>query len=95
LEASGAKIAFWRSRKDGRPANGGNAEPAYPGLVQKVKGPLELCSPRCLHATYNPPKWQGERIWLVALIGEVKEDENKLGALEREIIAEITPKENQ
>jgi len=63
----------------------------YAGLVQKIEGPLQICSRRALHATYVPSKWNGERIWLVALIGGVVEQEDKLGALEREILAEITP----
>jgi hypothetical protein len=59
--------------------------------VQSVEGPLNLCAPGTLHATYIPSKWKGERLWLVAMIGEVVEQEDKLGALQREIIAEITP----
>jgi hypothetical protein len=54
-------------------------------------GPLNLCNAGTLHATYIPSKWKGERIWLVAMIGEVIEQDDKLGALEREIIAQITP----
>lgn len=59
------------------------------GTIQKMEGPLKLCSKNALHATYDISKWKGERLWLVALIGEVQEDESKLGALQREIIAEI------
>ena len=91
LIRSGAKLAYWRSDKDGKPANGGHAAPAKEGDIQKVPGPLNLCNAGTLHATYIPSKWKGERIWLVAMIGEVVEQEDKLGALEREIIAEITP----
>jgi hypothetical protein len=35
-----------------------------------------------------PPKWKGERWWIVALIGEVVGGDEKYGALEREIIGE-------
>jgi hypothetical protein len=94
LQKSGAKIAYWRSDKDGRPSNGGVADPAEPGVIQKVDGPLSICTKRALHATYTPGKWKGDRIWLVALIGEVQEQEDKLASLEREIIAGITPGTN-
>jgi len=42
-----------------------------------------------LHATALLPKWKGDRIWVVALHGEVVGDDEKLGALEREIIGEV------
>jgi hypothetical protein len=88
LRALGAKICFWRSQADGTPANGGRLAPAKIGDVHKVNGPLELCTKRALHATLIPPKWKGERVWVVALLGEVIGDEEKYGALEREIIGE-------
>jgi hypothetical protein len=89
LKALGAKIAFWRSKKDGQPANGGKlSKAAEVGDVHKVAGPLELCTNRALHATLIPPKWEGERVWVVALIGETTGDDEKMGALEREIIGE-------
>jgi hypothetical protein len=90
LRATGAKLAYWRSAKDGSPINGGSGSAVKPGDLQEILGPLELCTHRALHATLLPPKWKGERIWLVALIGEVHEDESKIGALKREIIADIT-----
>ena len=88
LRALGAKICFWRSKKDGTAMHGRKIEPATPGLVQTVKGPLELCSNRALHATLIPPKWEGDRLWVVALIGETVGDDEKYGALQREIIGE-------
>jgi len=89
LEKAGALLAFWRSTQDGQSANGGRKiESAAPGVVHKIKGPLALCGPGALHATLIPPKWQGERWWVVALIGEVIGDDEKYGALEREIIGE-------
>jgi hypothetical protein len=87
-QAAGATIAYWRSDSRGKPANGGSGVIAEPGAVHKERGPLNLCSPGTLHATLLPPKWQGERWWIVALIGEVVGDEEKYGALEREIIGE-------
>ncbi len=41
-----------------------------------------------LHGTLIPPKWKGERVWIVALKGEIVGDDEKYGALEREIIGE-------
>jgi hypothetical protein len=88
LMRTGAKIAYWRSGKDARPSNGGRSDPV--DTVQKIEGPLKICTEKALHATYRLDKWQGDRIWLVALKGEVVEQEDKLGALEREILAELT-----
>ncbi len=88
LRLEGARIAFWRSRQDGTPANGGRGMPAYAGKIETVSGPLRICSENALHATVIPPKWKGDRWWIVALIGEVQEEGDKLGALTREIIGE-------
>jgi hypothetical protein len=44
-----------------------------------------------LHATHEPWAWSGERLWVVALHLPIKEDDNKMGALKREIVAEIFP----
>ena len=100
----GATLAYWNSDAHGRPANH-KPEPfaahafdpeqwtAYPGAVQTVKGPLEMCGPHALHATMQPHKWAGSRVWLVALWGEVQEQGNKFGALKREIICEIFPED--
>ena len=59
-----------------------------PGKVETIAGPLSLCTHRALHATFIPPKWKGERVWIVALIGEVATKDDKVGALTREIIGE-------
>ena len=84
-----ATIAFWWSDEAGRACNGGRSTTtAEPGLVEEIKGPLKVCSARALHATTLPPKWKGRRLWVVALFGEVQTDEDKLGALKREIIGE-------
>ena len=89
-ELSDCFIAFWKSDRDGKPSNGGSSdEPACPGLVQKVQGPLELCTNRALHATLKHDKWNGERLWVVALKGDVQISEDKCGALEREILGEV------
>jgi hypothetical protein len=85
---AGAKIAYWLSGTSGEPSNGGSGVIATPGAVHKAPGPLELCAAGTLHATLIPPKWQGHRWWIVALYGEVIGDDEKLGALEREILGE-------
>jgi len=59
-------------------------------VVHTAPGPLNLCNPGTLHATLLPPKWKGERWWIVALIGDVIGDEEKYGALTREILGEAT-----
>ena len=88
-KASGATIAFWRSSKNGLPSNGGGKiEAAAPGVVHTSPGPLQLCNRGTLHATLIPPKWNGERYWIVALHGEVIGDDEKFGCLKREIIGE-------
>ncbi len=89
LRKSGATIAFWRSDAKGQPANnGGKIEPAAPGVVHTSAGPLCACKPGTLHATVIPPKWQGSRWWIVAMLGDVVTDGDKIGALKREIIGE-------
>jgi hypothetical protein len=89
LKDQGATIAFWRSTQSGLAANGGSSiKPAAPGVVHTSRGPLVLCTSGVLHATLLPPQWKGERIWIVALTGEVVGDDEKLGALSREIIGE-------
>ena len=91
LRAAGARIAFWRSGPNGEPANGGDGRAlpaAAPGVVHEITGPIKLCS-QALHATTEPPKWKGSRTWVVALVGEIVGEEDKLGALKREFIAEV------
>ena len=89
-EIPGATLAFWKSDADSLPCNGGHStEPARAGLRQVAAGPLRLCHAGVLHATRNPDKWEGARLWLVALRGEVVSEDDKLGALDREIIGEV------
>ena len=89
LRKEGATIAFWRSNHEGQPSNGGKKiEAAAPGVVHTASGPLNLCNAGTLHATLLPLKWKGDCWWIVALIGEVIGDEEKYGALRREILGE-------
>ena len=89
LADAGAKIAFWRSDASGSAANGGCNAPVSIGTVERVPGPLRSdCGQGQLHATLLPHKWQGERWWIVALIGEVREQDDKMWALHREVLGE-------
>ena len=86
---AGAQLAFWRSKQSGQPSNGGGEiESAAPGVIHTAPGPLNLCKAGTLHATLLPPKWNGERWWIVAMHGEIIGDEEKYGCLRREIIGE-------
>jgi uncharacterized protein YjbI with pentapeptide repeats len=90
----GATIAFTLTGPDGEPCNGGvspQEEYAKPGLVQESKGPFEFCYPGVFHATLEPHRWEGSRVWIVALYGKVQKEGNayKLGALKREFIGEV------
>ena len=88
-KVAGAKLAFWRSTENGLPSNGGERiEQAAPGIIHTASGPLNLCNAGTLHATLIPPRWKGERWWIVALHGEVVGDDEKYGCLNREIIGE-------
>ena len=91
LKNTGATIAFWRSDKSGQPSNnGGKIEAAAPGVIHTAPGPINVCNKGTLHATLIPPKWKGDRWWIVAMTGEVQWQEDKCGALSREIIGECT-----
>ena len=82
-------LAYWKSNENGGPSNGGTGTLAKIGLVEKIRGPLEICTSHALHATIEPPKHRGERLWLVAMKGELQFQDDKVGALEREILAEL------
>ena len=87
--ATNVFVAFWKSDKSGRPCNGGSSSPVEIGQIQKASGPLNLCHANTLHATLNPAKWKGDRLWIVAMHGEIQQDGDKVGALVREIVAEV------
>jgi hypothetical protein len=91
LSRGAAEVAYWRSDARGRPCHGGSGTVARVGLVEEIAGPLQICTARALHATHDPMKWSGDRLWIVALWGEVQYAEDKLGALKREFLAEMTP----
>ena len=89
LEASGVQLAFWRSDAAGQAVNNGQLSTlAATGITHTDRGPLILCCAGTLHATMLPPRWKGERLWIVALHGQVIGNYEKYGCLEREIIGE-------
>jgi len=92
LEEKGCCLSFWRSRVDGSPANGGRSKPVTEGDIQEESGPLELCEAGTLHSTLIPTKWQGSRIWIVAMYPPFIGEPKKYGSLKREIICEVTDK---
>jgi hypothetical protein len=60
-------------------------------MSQEVDGSLHPCTEHALHATDEPHRWCGSRVWVVALVGQVVADEQKCCALRREIIGEVLP----
>ena len=91
LARKGAELAFWRSTATGGSANGGKGARRETGDVEEIAGPLKLCGPGALHATLNPRKWKGKRLWVVALYPPIAYEQDKMGSLKREIIAEVKP----
>ena len=97
LEAGESWLGYWNSNEAGQPGNGGVPLPiaAAPGVIHTTAGPLRAtCGIRQLHATRYPLRWAGDRVWVVALSGEVRGDELKAWSLEREIIGEVQPHKN-
>ena len=94
LYANGWALAYWCSDAHGRPVNGGRGVTASPGAVH-VGDALRpvLCVVGTLHATYEPHRWQGVRVWVVALEPPIATSNEKLGALRREVIGEVLPEE--
>lgn len=87
----GSTVVFWRSNKDGAPANGGSGTKAAVGLVEVIDGPLSICTEKALHGTIDPTKWKGERWWIVALQHPVQIDGDKVGSLKRTFLADLGP----
>jgi len=87
IDKAGAILAYWLSNADGTPANGGSGTKARVGLVEEISGPLKICTKNALHGTLKPPKWSGERVWIVALYPPFQFQEDKIASLRREFIA--------
>lgn len=84
-------IGFWKSDSAGRPANGGSGPAVHVGLVQELAGKLPTsCGEGAFHATLDISKWNGERLWVVAMYGETRSDgSDKFWGMKREFLAEV------
>jgi len=92
LDRQRAVFCYWCSDAWGFPSNGGTCmNRARPSLEQSEPGPLTLCERGTLHATREPHRWKGVRVWVVALLGDVVEQDHKLGALKRVFVGEFLP----
>jgi len=60
-------------------------------MVEEITGPLEICTKNALHATLDPRKWKGERLFVVALYPPFQNQDDKWASLKRKIVMEITP----
>jgi hypothetical protein len=80
---SGATLAYWCSDQFGQASNGGTKDfRVSPGLVQTLeRKATQLCDAGALHATLQPHRWRGCRVWIVALSGDVQHESDKLGAV--------------
>lgn len=88
---AGCRLAIWKAKADGSPANGGSGGPRKVGDIEEIPGPLRLCGKGALHATLNPGKWEGSRWFIVAMYPPIVQEDDKLGSLKREILTEIKP----
>ena len=95
MDDPSVNIAYWNSDAQGRPTNGGSKCDWYatPGAIQELPGPLVMCGPGALHATVDPLKWAGCRVWLVAMHSPFQIELDKVGSLKREILGEIFPEQ--
>ena len=100
MQKASAVFAYYLTDSHGRPSNhkfnnilDARKWTVKPGIIQRVDGPLVACSENALHATLEPHKWVGNRVWVVAFLGEVKYLNNKIAGLHREIIGEVMPEE--
>ena len=92
LYSAGWTLAYWCGDAHGRPANGGSGVTASVGAVHVGTPGAAICEPGCLHATYEPHRWRGARVWVVALEAPVIRSDAKIGTNgRREIIAEVLP----
>ena len=84
----------WRvTDAQGRPCNGGNADPLPLGEWSPTIEDAVLCS-RGWHTTSDPVRWQGVRVWLVEGDGLVGEDEDKRAWKRIRPLAEVDPQQS-
>ena len=84
----------WRvTDAQGRPCNGGDAEPLPLGEWSPTIEDAVLCR-RGWHTTSDPVRWQGVRVWLVEGDGLVGEDEDKRAWKRIRPLAEVDPQQS-
>lgn len=91
-----AWIGYWCSDTRGQPARYGTTLPlvAAPGVIHEAPGPLrDACGAGQLHATRQAHRWPGVRVWIVALLGARRGNDEKSWALRREVVGEVLPAE--
>ena len=91
-----AWIGYWCTDPHGQPARYGTPLPraAAPGVIHEAPGPLlPKCGAGQLHATRQAHRWPGVRVWIVALLGARRGDDEKSWALRREVVGEVLPAE--
>ena len=91
-----AWIGYWCSDTHGQPARYGTPllSAAAPGAIHESPGPLlPECGAGQLHATRQAHRWPGVRVWIVALLGARRGDDEKSWALRREVVGEVLPAE--
>lgn len=57
--------------------------------METIDGPLKICTKNALHGTLLPTQWKGERWWIVALYHPVEIQDDKIGSLKREFLADL------
>ena len=82
----------WRvTDAQGRPCNGGDAEPIPLGEWSPTIEDAALCR-RGWHTTSDPVRWRGSRVWLVEGDGLVGEDGDKRAWQRIRPLAEVDPR---
>lgn len=84
----------WRvTDAQGRPCNGGDAEPLPLGEWSPTIEDAELCE-RGWHTTADPVRWQGSRVWLVEGDGLVGTEGDKFCFRRIRPLAEVDPRQS-
>jgi len=98
LKDKNCTLAYYLTTKDGFPLYSPNKKGwrVRSGLVQEVhpsNGQIIPCSANALHATFDVKSWAvlNCKIWVVAMVGKIVEEQNKICALKRRIIGAYRP----
>lgn len=101
LKDKNSTLAYYMTTKDGLPLHSPNKKgwKAKVGLLQKVEpnkyGEIQPCTSHALHATFDIKHWilLDCKIWVVAMLGKVVNDDDKIASLQRKIIGCYHPSE--